>query len=234
MREVRIHRPLTSANPMEEVMIDHPSLAWTSVTTNAAQGKQSILLWCKGTPKDLAGLKQRYIADPPPKLEHIQVVRERRGSLLLYEVETSGQDPTDISIWIQEILGPETVMRLSKSAEGVTWDLLTCKEDRVEPFLEKLDDVRQVLESRVEDRVPWYELVRFTSSAEPVQVPETGLLDPDERTLLQAALRLGYFDQPKACTLAELADHVGKPRSTVHVHLAQARRKALAAYLGRS
>ena len=48
----------------------------------------------------------------------------------------------------------------------------------------------------------------------PIVVEDDTLLTDRQRECLQAALRLGYFEVPRECTLAELADRLGVDKST--------------------
>ncbi len=70
---------------------------------------------------------------------------------------------------------------------------------------EHLREVRSTLDASPLD----YELLSVVSTADP-----DALLTDRQRELLDAAVRRGYFEVPRECTLAELADEVGVDKST--------------------
>jgi predicted DNA binding protein len=87
---------------------------------------------------------------------------------------------------------------------------------------EELDRLQEYL-----DAVPLsYELlslVRTTAAG--------GLLTDRQRELLEAGVRLGYFEVPRGCTLAELSDEVGIDKSTASTVLRRGENRLLKWYL---
>jgi len=71
-----------------------------------------------------------------------------------------------------------------------------------------------------------YELLSLTSVAD-----DEGLVTDRQRELLDVALREGYFEVPRACTLADLADEVGVDKSTASRVLRRGQASVLASYL---
>lgn len=57
-------------------------------------------------------------------------------------------------------------------------------------------------------------------------------LTPRQRTLLELAFRLGYYESPSKTDLAHVAELVGISKAAVSKHLRAAERKLLAATLG--
>ncbi len=70
---------------------------------------------------------------------------------------------------------------------------------------EELDRLRETLD----DSPLAYELDALVTTAD-----TDSLLTDRQRELLDAAVRKGYFEVPRSCTLAELADEVGVDKST--------------------
>lgn len=66
------------------------------------------------------------------------------------------------------------------------------------------------LRERLDERDYPYELLSKTSTDDP-----EGLLTARQREVLSAALRAGYLDVPRRCTLAELSERLGADKSTV-------------------
>jgi hypothetical protein len=62
------------------------------------------------------------------------------------------------------------------------------------------------------------EQLRYDITAEP-------LLTDTQRTLVDTALELGYYDTPRTCSLTDLADEVGQAKSTVSETLHRAEGK---------
>lgn len=71
------------------------------------------------------------------------------------------------------------------------------------------------------------ELVR-TGGLRPPHETDTLELTSLERDLLEAAFRMGYYDQPKECGVRELAAEVGMSKSAVGRRLRDLERRALA------
>ena len=90
---------------------------------------------------------------------------------------------------------------------------------------EEFDRLRTALDDGGHD----YELLSIVEIAE-----SEDLLTDRQRELLDAALRLGYFEVPRSCTLAELADCVGVDKSTASRVLRRGEARVLASYLTES
>jgi predicted DNA binding protein len=67
-----------------------------------------------------------------------------------------------------------------------------------------------------------FDVVYLYESVDPEQ-----LLTERQRELLAAALRSGYYDTPRTCTLTELAEEVGAAKSTVSESLHRAEEKII-------
>jgi len=87
---------------------------------------------------------------------------------------------------------------------------------------EEFDRFRAALEANGTE----YELLSLTSSAD-----DEGLVTDRQRELLDAALREGYFEVPRTCTLADLASEVGVDKSTASRILRRGQASVLSWYL---
>lgn len=192
--------------------------------TNISAGRQTTVMFFQGGPAALAALRQRYIQDPPPEIDALEVLQETRTSLVLYETERSGVSATDISVWIHEILGPETVARLGKDHHGVTWRILTFRDEMVPAFLAGLEQAGRSLEEVLTRKVPAYELAGLASPTFAQHGPD---LAPTEESVVRMAVKLGFFEQPKKCGVADVAKRLSMPVSTTHFHLQRAQAKIM-------
>lgn len=225
MRELTLERTLDPANELEAVLLRHPKLSLTTVSSVISGGKQTTVILFHGDEESIAALKDEYIRDPPAHIEAAEILREGKRELLLYEIEKSGRNPTDISIWVDMILGPETVVRIHKSVEVVRWRILTFREDKIPLFLEKLEKEGRKLENVLMRPVSWY---RLASIADARELKEPGIgLSPSEEKVLKAAVRLGFYEIPKGCGVDELAEELAMPRSTAHHTLKRAEAKVI-------
>jgi predicted DNA binding protein len=57
-------------------------------------------------------------------------------------------------------------------------------------------------------------------------------LPPEQRETLRAAIEQGYYETPRGITVAELADHLDTPQSTVSYRLRQAEARLARGYFG--
>lgn len=225
MRVLVLWRQLDPVNPLEAIIQEHPTLSWHTVGNNLGRGKQAMVMRFHGSPDDLGALRERYLQRPPAHMEFVKVLRETRTGILLFAVERSGVHPLDISVWIQSILGPETVVSVRKAIDGVTWHILTANEARIPAFLEKLKAMGIRVERQLLRKISHYEMVGLLSVG-----PEAAgafALTPTERAVLESAIRMGFYEQPKHSSIAALARELKMPRSTAHYHLKRAEEKVL-------
>ena len=80
--------------------------------------------------------------------------------------------------------------------------------------------------SALDERGRQYELLTLVHTDE-----RDGLLTDRQREYLTAAHRRGYFDVPRECTLAELADALGVDKSTVSVTLRRGTERVVGQFL---
>jgi predicted DNA binding protein len=92
---------------------------------------------------------------------------------------------------------------------------LTATRAQFEAFGDALDE---------QDR--HYELLSLVHTVE-----EGDLLTDRQRECLQVALRQGYFEVPRACTLAELADHLDIDKSTASETIRRGQARVLQEFL---
>lgn len=59
-----------------------------------------------------------------------------------------------------------------------------------------------------------------------------GLLTPEEREAVDAAVEAGYYGTPRDATVADLADELGTPHSTVQYRLQRAEEKVMTRFAG--
>jgi predicted DNA binding protein len=228
-RELTIHRPLTRHFAIEGIIMEHPSIMWRSLFCNLAAGRASQLRLVEGRRKDLAAFKRDYVEQPPSVLETLEVVRDAPTYLMLFVVERSGDHPLDVGIHIEKVLGPRTAATVSKSAEGVTWRILTANEERVPAFLEAVARREQAFQDRVEEAVPRYKVTSYISAGQIGSFPAS--LGLREISVLTAAIRGGYYDRPRRMTVADLGRRLRMPTSTVQYVLRGAERKVMQASL---
>jgi predicted DNA binding protein len=89
----------------------------------------------------------------------------------------------------------------------------------------ELDRLQAVLEQRGSE----YELLSVVSTGE-----GDGLVTERQRELLEAAIREGYYEVPRECTLAELAESVGVDKSTASTVLRRGEATVLKSFLSGS
>jgi predicted DNA binding protein len=224
MRELRIVRPLDPANELEALILKNPGLHWRALKMNVSEGKQTILMHFRGSKQELENLKREYIQHPPRQLEGIEILREMRNDLFVYEVEKSGVSPTDTSGLIYNHLGPETLVEVEKGIDGVRWKIFTFRDERVPMFLRKVEEHGRQLEQTYNRKVTWY---RLTAQSRRSSLVSPDLLDADDQKIVRTAIEMGYYDQPKRAGLLAVAKKLGMPRSTVHYHLSRAEKKLL-------
>lgn len=74
--------------------------------------------------------------------------------------------------------------------------------------------------------------IQFTVEAVRDHLPTDHLLTDGQRSLVERALDLGYYDTPRECTLTELADDVGLAKSTCSETLHRAEGKIIQEFVG--
>lgn len=69
--------------------------------------------------------------------------------------------------------------------------------------------------------------ISFTIDYLQQRVTKEDLLTESQEEIVKQAIELGYYDTPRACTLTELADEVGRAKSTVSETLHRAEEKII-------
>lgn len=225
MRELIIQRRLNRSNELENIIVNNPHLSFTTIHTNLSEKRFASVVLFRGDKRSLNNLKEQYINHPPPQIESITTLKEGRNYLVVYEVEKSGINPTDISFIIYSTLGPDTVLKVNKSIDGVTWAILTFHPERVELLMERLKEAGQRLKNTLKRNISWYELNRHTNSE--YLGTHAPFLNTNEERAVKMAIQMGYYDTPKKCEVRKIAEQLKTPRSTVHYNLKKAERKIL-------
>lgn len=229
MYEFTIARPLIAQAKLERVILDHPTLSWKTLYNNIGGGRHVILAHAEGDRPALAALRRKYVEDPPEYMERLEVIRQTSRYLLLFSVEWAGRHPLDFAVLVEKTLGPETASSGRKDATGAHWHFLTPYRHRIHRFLEALTKAYDAFETKTGEKLPRY-VVESYSAAGAFSTGGEGL-SPKEANVVEAAVRLGYYDRPRRVTMAGVARTLGIPASTVQYNLSNAERKIVLASL---
>jgi predicted DNA binding protein len=148
------------------------------------------------------------IADHPQVLEHERLYRDEDRAVAQYRT-------TERSLYAflrRSSVPPEFPVVVSDG-----WYRFSVTAPR-----EQVREVRAVLEAS--DRP--YEVLALVDAGD-----AEGLLTDRQRDLLETALRAGYFEVPRECTLTELADRVGVDKSTASGVVRRAERNLVSWFL---
>lgn len=159
--------------------------------------------------RDISPETMRTVVASSDALRDGDVLRAEDGVLVQFETRT----PTLLSATRSAKLPLDFPFEVS---DGVARWTLTATHERLTRLGDELD-------ARGVD----YQLERVDTTSHPDADP----LTDRQRDVLESAAAAGYYDEPRACSLTDVADDVGLAKSTVSGILHRAERALVESYL---
>lgn len=200
-------RPEPGWSSLGREVTDHPSVERRAVhqLTRQDDGTAVILYEVRGPAETI-----RELMAESPGIIDFEVTDTEDGAVFVY----AHIDPTPIVSGLLEIPGQFSVVidtPLEFTADGGLRLTLVGAEDAVRDVIRVIPDaVNYSVESTGE----------YRPSAERL----FDELTQRQQEILLAALRMGYYEQPRDATYEEIADEVGATRTTIGEHLRKAER----------
>lgn len=142
-----------------------------------------------------------------------EVLSSNPESRKIYSLRREGDGPRSIPIAAAEHLGDGLVMRSERQGDQFRWHLLTDGS---------IGDLHDSIRSNLRDGLS----LTVERLGEPPCLREDGraqnALTPEQSSALEAALQHGYYEEPREASVAEIADEIGVPGSTLQYRLNRA------------
>jgi predicted DNA binding protein len=224
-------------NRVADTLADHPEASIRSLSLHATEDRLWRVDHATGTPDALtdiedAFLNSDYYADclateDCDATQSTQVLDRTDDTLVLYSYWERTPLCSSIPHIARDHLGDGLLFDTRHESRHYTWRIIHSGEGDVSAFFNEL-------ETAVGDCARM-EMLRTAAASTP---PSNGdgsatELSPEQEAALQSAVEHGYYESPREVDVAELAEHLDAPRSTLTYRLRRAEEHLAKQYVAR-
>ncbi|WP_136717630.1 helix-turn-helix domain-containing protein [Halorientalis salina] len=212
-------------NRVADALADHPEARIRSLSLHATTEHLWRVDHASGTPEALddveaAFFDSDYYADclaieDCGATQTTEVLDHTDDTLVLYTHWERTPTCASVPHMAREHLGDGVLFETRHEGRHYTWRVIHAGDGDVSAFFEELD-------AAVGDcaRMEMLRAAETTPSGDPSAGPAD--LAPEQEAALLAAVEHGYYESPREVDVAELADHLDVPRSTLTYRLRRA------------
>lgn len=142
-----------------------------------------------------------------------EILSSNPESRKVYSLRKEGDGPRSIPLVAAKHVGEGLIMRLERRGNQSRWHLLIDG-----PIGKMHDEIRNNLRDELSLTVE--RLGEPPCLLEDSRVQSD--LTPEQKSALEAALSHGYYEEPRQCSVTEIADDIGVPSSTLQYRLNRA------------
>lgn len=226
----------TGADPLMDVFIESPSLSSDGIASCVRRDRLWRLERFVGPAAALDRVERVRLDPDTPREEMTErpcgatrehdVIERAPATLVLYTHVSRLHTCDSVMALAARHLDLGVVFQTKRRENCQEWRLLMRSEENVDVFYEEASDrLGEGIELHI-GRLGPVDRLEYDSLAT-VSIP------PEQRETLQVAIERGYYETPRALTVAELADVLDEPQSTVSYRLRQAEAQLAKGYLHR-
>lgn len=223
-------------DPVMDVCIDEPTVCADSIASCIRRDQLWHIEQFQGPPSKLDTIEAAIVGDTTDEermtssecgaTQDHEVLERSRTSLAVYTFVTRLHTCNSVLALAARYLDHGVVFQSRRRGRVHRWRCLLRSEENVDVFYERAEEnLRDGVSMRMRRLGP-VEQVAYDSLAT-VSVPQ------EQRQTLRAAIESGYYETPRAVTIAELAERLDMPPSTVSYRLRQAEASLAKGYVQR-
>jgi predicted DNA binding protein len=224
-------------NRVADTLVDHPDAWIRSLSLHATEERLWRVDHATGTPDALtdiedAFLNSDYYADclateDCDATQSTQVLDHTDDTLVLYSYWERTPLCSSIPHIARDHLGDGLLFDTRHESRHYTWRIIHSGEGDVSAFFNEL-------ETAVGDCARM-EMLRTAAASTPAGKGDDSAteLSPEQEAALQSAVEHGYYESPREVDVAELAEHLDAPRSTLTYRLRRAEEHLAKQYVAR-
>ncbi len=213
-------------NRVADTLADHPDARIRSLSLHATDEHLWRVDHATGEPTALAAIEDAFLTadyyaaclatEDCGATQETQVLDHTADTLVLYSYWERTPRCASVPHIARDHLGEGVLFETRHEGRHYTWRLIHSGEGDVAAFFADL-------EATVGDCART-EMLRTTDTSVPPVGTAAGAggLSPEQEAALRAAVEHGYYESPRAVDVADLADHLDVPRSTLTYRLRRA------------
>jgi hypothetical protein len=213
-------------DPVMDVFIQHPLLVSNSVDITIGGGSLTRVDRVSGPPEGIAALKSVYLdcsicnecgapSSQGDTDSSYEILIEGETNVTIYTRYDEFNSCNSVPYHAIRLLPPGLLFDSQRRANRHQWRILI-------PIDETLSEFYETIKTAFPDGVT----VSFQRLTTPRRWgSHTGTvadLSPEQRTAIEEAVRMNYYDTPRGTTLADIASELGVPQSTLRYRLRRA------------
>jgi predicted DNA binding protein len=225
-------------NRVADTLADHPDASIRSLSLHATEDRLWRVDHATGTSDALADIEDAFLnsdyyadclaTEDCDATQTTQVLDHTDDTLVLYSYWERTPLCSSIPHIARDHLGDGLLFDTRHESRHYTWRIIHSGEGDVSAFFDKL-------ETAVGDCARM-EMLRTAATSTPTSNGDDSAteLSPEQEAALQAAVEHGYYESPREIDVAELAEHLDAPRSTLTYRLRRAEEHLAKQYVART
>lgn len=213
-------------NRVADTLGNHPDASIRSLSLHATEDRLWRVDHATGTPDALADIEDAFLnsdyyadclaTDDCDATQTTQVLDGTDDTLVLYSYWERTPLCSSIPHIARDHLGDGLLFDTRHESRHYTWRIIHSDESDVSAFFDEL-------ETAVGDCAQM-EMLRTAATSTSMSSGDNSAteLSPKQEAALQAAVEHGYYESPRKVDVAELAEHLDVPRSTLTYRLRRA------------
>lgn len=212
-------------NRVADTLADYPDARVRSLSLHATAERLWRVDHATGTPEALSAIEDTFLTsdyyadclatDDCGATQTTRVLDRTDDTLVLYSDWARTPVCASVPHIARDHLGEGVLFETRHEGRHYTWRLIHSGEGDVGAFFDELEDAVGDCAS--------IEILRTSDAGTPRGRSEgDGHMSPEQEAALQAAVEHGYYESPREIDLAELAEHLDVPRSTLTYRLRRA------------
>ena len=213
-------------NRVADTLADHPDASIRSLSLHATENRLWRVDHATGTPDALADIEDAFLnsdyyadclaTEDCDATQTTQVLDHTDDTLVLYSYWERTPLCSSIPHIARDHLGDGLLFDTRHESHHYTWRIIHSGEGDVSGFFNEL-------ETAVGDCAQM-EMLRTAATSTPASKRDDSAteLSPEQEVALQFAVEHGYYESPREVDVAELAEHLDAPRSTLTYRLRKA------------
>jgi predicted DNA binding protein len=224
-------------NRVADTLADHPDASIRSLSLHATENRLWRVDHATGTPDALADVEDAFLnsdyyadclaTEDCDATQTTQVLDHTDDTLVLYSYWERTPLCSSIPHIARDHLGDGLLFDTRHESRHYTWRIIHSGEGDVSAFFNEL-------ETAVGDCARM-EMLRTAATSTPASKGDDSAteLSPEQEAALQSAVEHGYYESPREVDVAELAEHLDAPRSTLTYRLRRAEEHLAKQYVAR-
>jgi predicted DNA binding protein len=225
-------------NRVADTLADHPDASIRSLSLHATEDRLWRVDHATGTPDALATIEDAFLnsdyyadclaTEDCDATQTTQVLDHTDETLVLYSYWERTPLCSSIPHIARDHLGDGLLFDTRHESRHYTWRIIHSGEGDVSAFFNEL-------ETAVGDCARM-EMLRTAATLTPTSNGDDSAteLSSEQEAALQAAVEHGYYESPREVDVAELAEHLDAPRSTLTYRLRRAEEHLAKQYVART